>query len=164
MADLDLSKNITLLIFGTIIGIIIICFIIYWLNKMSKCKCSENLSEKQYLFEWFIFMIIWLIIYLIIIINVNGIIPTPLYIINSIFGFINLVMLIRLFIYLRKLRETKCNCGTLRELNVIYYYLIIFFSIMAFSLFMIIIASIFIGVAAVKSFKPSKSNKNKSIK
>jgi len=167
MEDLDLSKNITFLTIAHIIGIIIVCFIIYWLNKMNKCKCSENLSEKKYLFEWFIFMIIWLIIYVIIIINVNGIIPTPINIMNSIFVVINIVMFIRLFIYLRKLRETKCNCGTLKELNVIYYYLIIYFSIMAFTFFIIIIVSIFMGISAAKlskSFKSSKSNKNKSIK
>ena len=165
--DLDLSKNIIFLIIAHIIGIIIISFIIYWLNKMNRCPCSEKLSEKEYLFDWFKFMIIWLIIYIIIIIYVNGIIPTPIYIMNLIFGFINLIMFIRLFIYLRKLRETKCNCGTLKELNVIYYYLIIVFSIMAVFIFIIIIVGIFMGIAAVKlskSFKSSKSNKNKSIK
>jgi hypothetical protein len=87
----------------------------------------------------------------------------PLMALNAIFGLINLAMVIRLFIYLRKLRETKCNCGTLRELNTIYYYLIVIFSILGFVILMSIILGILAGFT-VSKIKSVKSNKNKSLK
>jgi hypothetical protein len=155
-------------IVSLIIIVIIHVFIIHWLNKMNSCKCSSNFSEKKYLYEWFIFMIIWLIIFhLILISNGGGLISTPITILNSTLGFINLVMIIRLFIYLRKLRETNCNCGTLKELNTIYYYLIIVFSILAIYIIIMIIAGIYIAVifSSLTTKKTlAKSNKNKSIK
>lgn len=156
MSEAELS---TLSIIMSVWAIIIIgfnIFIIYWLNKMNVCKCSANFSERKYLYEWYIFMIIWLIIYFIIIISYNGILPTPIYIINSIIGFINLVMIVRLFIYLRKLRETNCNCGTLRELTIIYYYLIFLFSLFAFIILLGIFAGLFAGVAVAKLNKSLK--------
>jgi hypothetical protein len=132
---------------------------------MNSCNCSSSFSEKKYLYEWFIFMIIWFIIFNIILISNGGPVSTPLTLINTIFGFINFVMIIRLFIYLRKLRETKCNCGTLKELNTIYYYLIIVFSILAFVILISIFLGIYITIASSTSKKSfAKSNKNKSVK
>jgi len=154
-------------IVSLIIIVIIHVFIIHWLNKMNSCKCSSNLSEKKYLYEWFMFMIIWLIIYNLILISNGGVISTPITILNSIFGFINIVMIIRLFIYLKKLREINCNCGTLKELNTIYYYLIFVFSILAFYIIIMIIAGIYLAIAFSSSSSKkllAKSNKNKSIK
>jgi hypothetical protein len=76
-------------------------------------------------------------------------------------GFINIVMIIRLFIYLRKLRETKCNCGTLREVNIIYYYLIVAFSVLAF----VVVVSIILGIfTATVAPKIASAKKNKSLK
>jgi uncharacterized membrane protein len=85
----------------------------------------------------------------------------PLTVINIIIGIINIVMIIRLFIYLRKLRETKCNCGTLREVNILYYYLIVLFSVLAFVVAVTIILSIFAGTVVSKT---ASVKKNKSVK
>jgi hypothetical protein len=128
---------------------------------MNSCKCSSTYSEKIYLYEWFIIVVIWLFIYNIIFISNGGNISMPLTVINIIIGIINIVMIIRLFIYLRKLRETKCNCGTLREVNILYYYLIVLFSVLAFVVAVTIILSIFAGTVVSKTVSVKK---NKSVK
>jgi hypothetical protein len=144
-----------------IISVIFHVFIINWLNKMNSCKCSSTYSEKIYLYEWFIIVVIWLFIYNIIFISNGGNISMPLTVVNMIVGFINIVMIIRLFIYLRKLRETKCNCGTLREVNIIYYYLIVAFSVLAF----VVVVSIILGIfTATVAPKIASAKKNKSLK
>ena len=144
-----------------IISVIFHVFIINWLNKMNSCKCSSTYSEKIYLYEWFIIVVIWLFIYNIIFISNGGNISMPLTAVNMIVGFINIVMIIRLFIYLRKLRETKCNCGTLREVNIIYYYLIVAFSVLAF----VVVVSIILGIfTATVAPKIASAKKNKSLK
>ncbi len=144
-----------------IISVIFHIFIINWLNKMNTCKCSSTYSEKIYLYEWFIIVVIWLFIYNIVFISNGGNISMPFTVINIIIGIINIVMIIRLFIYLRKLRETKCNCGTIREVNILYYYLIVLFSVLAFIVAVTIILSIFAGTVASKTVSVKK---NKSIK
>jgi len=142
-------------IVGLIISVVIHIFIINWLNKMNSCKCSSTFPEKAYLYEWFV------------IIN-GGNVSMPLMGLHLIFGFINIVMIIRLFMYLRKLRETKCNCGTLREVNILYYYLIVLFSILAFTMLLTLILSVFVGAAgavgAAKAVKTASAKKNKSLK
>jgi len=149
-------------IISLLIGILIEFYILYWLDKMNKCPCSSDLSEKKYLYEWFIFMIIWSFIYGILFLIYDAIIPSTLNIINSIIVFIHFIMFVRLFIYLKKLKETKCDCGTLRQLNTIYYYLIIVFSMLAFVVFITLIGSILSSIFADK--KKPNLNKNKSIK
>lgn len=144
-----------------IISVIFHIFIINWLNKMNTCKCSSTYSEKKYLYEWFIIVVIWLFIYNIVFISNGGNISMPLTVMNIIIGIINIVMIIRLFIYLRKLRETKCNCGTLREVNILYYYLIVLFSVLAFVVAVTIILSIFAGTVVSKTVSVKK---NKSVK
>ena len=156
-------------IVGLIITVAIYVFIINWLNKMNSCKCSTTYSEKKYLYEWFIFMIIWLIIYNIILISNDNVVIMPITVLNAIFGLINIVMVIRLFIYLKKLRETKCDCGTLRELNTIYYYLIIVFFVLVFFIIISIIVGIYSGITVASALTPAtktraSSNKNKSLK
>jgi hypothetical protein len=96
-------------IISLLIGILIEFYILYWLDKMNKCPCSSDLSEKKYLYEWFIFMIIWSFIYGILFLIYDAIIPSTLNIINSIIVFIHFIMFVRLFIYLKKLKETKCD-------------------------------------------------------
>jgi hypothetical protein len=128
---------------------------------MNTCKCSSTYSEKKYLYEWFIIVVIWLFIYNIVFISNGGNISMPLTVMNIIIGIINIVMIIRLFIYLRKLRETKCNCGTLREVNILYYYLIVLFSVLAFVVAVTIILSIFAGTVVSKTVSVKK---NKSVK
>ena len=48
-----------------IIALLINFHILHWLIKIQKCKCTNNISEQQYLKEWFIFLIISNILHLI---------------------------------------------------------------------------------------------------
>jgi hypothetical protein len=133
-----------------IIGIIINIIIIYALNDIEKkieCKCSNN-SKKQFLKEWFIFVIVLQIILLLIFIMSNyeclDVFRDEYF--NNIFGFmigiVEIVMLVRLFIYIRWLRN-DCKCAYGNEERIIYWYLIIlfiiFFSIILFTFFLLLI-------------------------
>jgi len=72
---------------------------------------------------------------------------------NNIFGFmigiVEIVMLVRLFIYIRWLRN-ECKCAYGNEERIIYWYLIIlfiiFFSIILFTLFLLLIILIKINM------------------
>jgi hypothetical protein len=145
-----------------IISLTILSLIIYWLNKIDTCLCASKIPEKKYLKEWFVFKIIIIIIiyiYAIFIVNNNnfdGLSKSTLNIIIGIyiiFVIISAVMLIRLFIYIRKMRELKCNCGMLKFQNFIYYYLIVAFSFIAFTLLILIIYGIFMASNYTKKNK-----------
>ncbi len=69
--------------------------------------------------------------------------PTFIKFLGVIFSIVNIVMIVRLFIYIRKLKEIKCDCGLSPEENIIYYYLIILFSLIAFIILSIIIMFLF---------------------
>ena len=69
--------------------------------------------------------------------------PTFIKFLGVIFSIVNIVMIVRLFIYIRKLKEMKCDCGLSPEENIIYYYLIILFSLIAFIILSIIIMFLF---------------------
>jgi len=128
-----------------IFTLIVVTFILNWLNKIKACKCT-NIPERKFLPEWFSFLIIWLIIYLGVFIAYSANpaeYPTIITVLAMIIGFINLVMIIRLFIYIRRLRDINCDCGLSQEENIIYYYLIIAFAFIAFSLLMAIIGTLF---------------------
>jgi len=139
------------------IGIIINIIIIYSLNDIEKkieCNCSNN-SKKQFLKEWFIFVIVLQIIFLLIFIMSNyeclDVFRDEYS--NNIFGFmigiVEIVMLVRLFIYIRWLRN-ECKCAYGNEERIIYWYLIIlfiiFFSIILFTLFLLLIILIKINM------------------
>jgi len=122
-----------------IIGLIISVFILNWLIKISKCKCTD-LPERRLIPEWFMFRIIWTMILLIYYIaNETDMSNTILSIFGVIIAIIDIVMIVRLFIYIRKLKESNCNCGLSKEENVIYYYLIVAFSILVFALLLSIL-------------------------
>jgi len=128
-----------------IFTLITVTFILNWLNKIKACKCT-NIPERKFLAEWFSFLSIWMIISLGIYIAYSGNVaeyPTIIIIIKFIVGLINLVMIIRLFIYIRRLRDINCDCGLSQEENIIYYYLIIAFAFIAISLLMAIVGTIF---------------------
>lgn len=128
-----------------IFTIIFTIFILNWLNKIKNCRCA-NLPERKFLPEWFSFFIIWLIIILIIYIAYNANVaeyPIIVIVLEIIIFIINLAMIIRLFIYIRKLREIKCDCGLSQEENIIYYILIIAFAFIAFTLLMSIFGVLF---------------------
>ena len=82
-----------------------------------------------------------------------------LIIIPVIIAIINIIMLIRLFIYIRKIKELNCNCGYLKQQNIIYYYLIIIFSIISFILFIIII----FGFIKAVNYYSKNSKKTKKL-
>jgi hypothetical protein len=124
-----------------ILTLIIITFILNWLNKIKSCKCT-NIPERNFLPEWFSFFTIWIIISLAMFIAYNANsseYPIIFTILGIIVTIINLVMIIRLFIYIRKLKEMNCDCGLSQEENIIYYYLIIVFAFIAFAMLMGII-------------------------
>jgi hypothetical protein len=128
-----------------IFTLIVVTFILNWLNKIKACKCT-NIPERKFLPEWFSFLTIWVIISLGVYIAYSANpaeYPTIVTALAMIVGFINLVMIIRLFIYIRRLRDINCDCGLSQEENIIYYYLIIVFAFIAFSLLMAIIGTLF---------------------
>jgi hypothetical protein len=128
-----------------IFTLIVVTFILNWLNKIKACKCT-NIPERKFLPEWFSFLTIWVIISLGVYIAYSANpaeYPTIVIALAMIVGFINLVMIIRLFIYIRRLRDINCDCGLSQEENIIYYYLIIAFAFIAFSLLMAIIGTLF---------------------
>jgi hypothetical protein len=151
--------NKLIIIINSIIVIIILAFIIYWLNKIKACVCASKIAEKNYLGEWFIYRIVITVIYTIIITNddlSNSIIGTNNHIFYIIITIIDLIMLIRLFIYIKKMRELNCNCGMLETQNYIYNYLIIVFSIVSFVLFIFLLIWIYILIMRFSKRKNKK--------
>jgi hypothetical protein len=129
----------------SIVSIMISLFILDWINKIANCKCS-NIPEGMFLREWWVFLIIWKIFYLILFISYEADInqfPTFINILSLIIGFVTIIMIVRLFIYIRKLRELKCDCGLSPEQNIIYYYLLLVFSLSIFIILGIILMFMF---------------------
>jgi hypothetical protein len=129
----------------SILFIIISLFILNWLNKIAKCKCTD-IPERKFLPEWWSFVIIWSIFMLFLFIAYETDIdeyPVFIKIMGTIFSIVNIVMIVRLFIYIRRLKEMNCDCGLSPEENLIYYYLIIFLSLLAFLIFVIILMFLF---------------------
>jgi hypothetical protein len=116
-----------------IFGLIVSIFVLNWLIKVHRCKCA-NIEEGLYLKEWFMFFIAYQIIMaLFFLFNGNvsessGVIGF-ISIIISIIGFI---MVVRLLLYIDKLKQIKCDCGMTKEQNIIYYYFIVVYSIALF--------------------------------
>jgi hypothetical protein len=138
----DTNKTYGYSLFMIILGLVIYFFILNWLTKVHKCKCAI-IPESLYLKEWFSFTIIYLIIILLYLLfngsyNNSGIL---LYL-SMIIGIINFIMIIRLLIYIHKLKEIKCDCGLTMQENIIYYYFIIIFSIIIFSIILSLLFSI----------------------
>lgn len=124
-------------IFMIIITIGISFFILNWLVKVNKCKCA-NIDEALYLKEWYMFLIVYQIITGIYFISTSDYEQTGiLFIISTIVSLIAFVMIVRLLIYISKLKEIKCDCGMTTQQNIIYYWYIVIYSI---ALFIIILA------------------------
>lgn len=130
-------------IIRSIIVILINFFVLNWLIKLDKCKCAD-IDEGLYLKEWFVIIIIFNIIKLfytfIYGIDKNEINIFLLF--NLIIIIVNIVMIIRLLIYIDKLKKIKCNCGMSIQQNIIYYWYIISLSIVL--LLILIILSIYL--------------------
>ena len=118
------------------VGIIITILILYWLFKIDKCLCT-HIPEGKYLKEWFIFDIIFSIIFFGYFLMTN---TNVLLFVAIIITIINIIMIIRLLIFIHKLKEIKCNCGLSTLENFIYYWYIVGFS---FILFMILFALLY---------------------
>ena len=71
---------------------------------------------------------------IIFIINGSTAILAPLTIITAIIAIISFVMIVRLLIYIDKLKKIKCNCGLNTQQNIIYYYWIVIYSVGLFLL------------------------------
>lgn len=139
------STTVGFSIVSQILGLIMITFVLNWLNKIKHCKCTD-IPERKFLPEWYSFMSIWVIINLGIYIAYSANpadYPIFVTILSIIILIINLVMVIRLFIYIRRLKEMNCDCGLTQEENIIYYYLIIAFSFAAFIMLLAIIGTLF---------------------
>jgi len=149
--------------FSLTISIILIIVILISLTNLekAKCKCSD-ISEKRFLKEWFIFLII--IQGLTIFFFMIGKEPCyarflnnySLYFIMLIVGFINFIMLFRLLLYIRILRN-NCPCGYGNLEKFLFWYLIIVFSIIAFAITLLII----LGIATFFIFSGMKANMKK---
>ena len=78
-------------------------FILNWLLKVHKCKCA-NIKE------WYMVLIA---------INIISVIT---YIFNILIAFISFVMIVRLLIYINKLKKNNCDCRMTTQENIIYYF------------------------------------------
>lgn len=130
------------------ISIILIVLIIISLHNIEKAKCKcADIKEKKFLKEWFIFNIILQLSLIFFFLlgkeecYVRFINNYYLYFFTMIIGIINLVMLIRLIIYLRILRN-NCPCGYGNLEKILFWYLVIIFSIIALFISLFIIMSI----------------------
>jgi len=128
-------------LFMIILGLVISFFILNWLTKVNKCKCA-NIKESRYLKEWFTFLIFYQIIVAIyFIISGEYTYNSPaIFIINLIITIINLIMTIRLVIFIHKLKKIKCDCGMSVQENIIYYWYIIGFSILLFTILLTLLS------------------------
>ena len=130
-------------IFGNIVGICITFFILDWIIKVHKCECA-NINEGLYLKEWYMFLVVYQIISLLYLImngydNISGI----FIFISSIISIVSIIMIIRLLIYLNKLKKIKCDCGMSTRENIIYYWYIIFLSILLFIILLALLSFLF---------------------
>lgn len=139
------STTVGISIVTQILGLIMVTFVLNWLNKIKHCKCAD-IPERKFLPEWCSFLSIWIIINLGIYIAYSANpadYPIFVSILSVIILIINIVMVIRLFIYIRRLKEMNCDCGLSQEENIIYYYLIVAFSFVAFIMLLGIIGTLF---------------------
>lgn len=138
----------TILEFAVLIVIIIA---LYKIESKANCNCIEN-NYKKGLKEWFIFVIVFKFIFnlLFFIIFIYGKNELPwnfllFYMFFTIpLGIINIIMFMRLFLYLKFLKES-CKCAFDNKENFIYYYLIVYFSFILFGIVINIIALIAFG-------------------
>lgn len=151
------DTNKILVYIGFVIQIIFNFFVIFTLYKLeeSHCDCS-NIPEKRFIKEWFM---IYFVIFLIIILSFmfSGVECWKTFIESSSFsviyfilGLINIIMLIRLFIYIRILKN-NCDCGYGKKEKFLYWYLLIIFSMILFLLSIIIILGLIVLILYLKN-------------
>ena len=119
---------------GTILALVFISSLSH-IEKLSNCDCSK-LPYSKYLKEWFTFLIFFYVINFILFISSgekcqeNYLIVYPIMlIVYIIIGIISLVMVIRLFLYMRALK-LNCKCAYGKMESFIYWYLFIIYTIL----------------------------------
>lgn len=129
--SIDISYNNSLFSLVEIATIIIIIVSLYKIDNDIYCICSDNPMKKG-LKGWFIFLIVYTILLNIIIIILMIYdyysLFMPLIILHVIIFIITLVMFVRLFIYIKYLKD-MCSCAYNSKEKYIYYYLIVYFSL-----------------------------------
>lgn len=148
------SYNRSFYVSASLMIIIVILIIVSFVNlEKLDCPCV-NIPEKRFLKEWFIIsLIIWILIIVFFLLgdepcylkfmNSNG-----LYIFIMIFSVINYIMLFRLLLFLRIMRN-KCNCGYGNIEKVLFWYLVIIFSFVA----LMVLLGLIIMIATALKFK-----------
>lgn len=120
------------------LGIIVFIIIITSLSKIEKlanCDCSK-IPYKDYVKEWFVFMIFYYIVGIILFSVSNFecwdmfISYPPIYVIKIVISLVTLIMIIKLFLYLREIRK-HCNCAYGNKEAFLYWLFIIYFAIIA---------------------------------
>ena len=127
--------------FLSILGLIIKLIVLDWLNKNQRCVCTD-IPEAKYLKIWFTISIIISIISLFYLIFIGHDDINILLFIKLFTQIINIVMIIRLLIYIHKLKKIKCDCGMSKQQNFIYYWYIFMLSIMLLLILILIIVLI----------------------
>jgi len=137
----------------SIILFIIIITSLSKIEKLANCDCSK-IPYKDYVKEWFVFMIFFYIVG-IILFSVSNFecwemfeAYPPIYIFKIIISLVTLIMFIKLFLYLREIRK-NCNCAYNNKEAFLYWFFIIYFAIIAS---LIIISIILIILATVIYF------------
>jgi len=126
--------------------LIVIIIALYKIESKIDCNCIEN-NYKKGLKEWFIFVIVFklisnLILFIYIIYSKSGLPWNPIFLfvlLNIPISIINIIMFVRLFLYLRFLKES-CKCAFDNKEKFIYYYLIVYFSFILFGIVISIIS------------------------
>jgi len=135
-----------IVVVGLIIGISINILIIVSLSnieKLSNCDCSK-LPYKDYVKEWFTFLIFYQIVMALAFILGSFecwelfIQYPPMNIINIVVSLITLIMMIKLFLYLREIRK-NCNCAYGNKETFLYWFYLIYFSIILSIITLIIV-------------------------
>jgi len=125
VSKVDVSFNPTV----AIIWFIFYLYVLNWLTNIHKCKCSD-IPEGKNLKEWFtffvIFELIWFFVYIFIRDNLNFMFPMAFLL--FVLGIVNIVYMIKTIIYIKKLRDISCKCGSQFQQTLIYSTLIINFS------------------------------------
>jgi hypothetical protein len=130
-----------------IIFYIIIIVSLSNIEKLSNCDCSK-LHYKDYVKEWFVFMIFYIVV-LAILFSVGNfecwelfINYPPIFGIVVIIGLVTLIMIIKLFLYLREIKN-NCNCAYGSKEAFLYWFMLIYFSIIIALISLVVIIAIF---------------------
>ena len=136
------SSSYGVVVFMFIVALGISFFILNWLVKVDKCKCA-NIEEAKYLKEWYMFLIVYQVIFgIYMLATYDSEQPFAFMIISFFVSIIAFVMIIRLVIYIHKLKEIKCDCGMTIQENIIYYWYIVVFSIVLFVILLTILGAL----------------------